>query len=183
MTEIKTLVKNILLYYKEKEEKDEKEKDFVSKKYFVHSEFDSNVTEFEGLSNENRILFYSSLNYIDVFVIMHLFQNIYDDNYYLFDEEFELLLKNEDISIDSNDDKDKLFDFNDSEIWIKYLTKYLTDSIDFDDEEIEENSRSGHLQIDNLNIYNKKPKIYNLGYKKKKNQKVYNINDIIELIV
>jgi hypothetical protein len=191
MPMIKELVKNILTHYKNKEETEEGEYLF-----FTHTEFDSNVTNFEGLSNENRIVLQSSLNKIDVLLIMRLFQSVYDDNYYWIEDINEVMA-----SFDESDiiicetDIEKLASYNDSGIWIKYLTmKYTEDEEDYynqyyeqltDEEKKEQDEDIDEVkeyEASNLSATKSKPGIRDYGFKPKKKQMVYKIEDIINLI-
>ncbi len=55
--------------------------------YSCHNEFDSNnVCEFEGLSNGNYIVVKTKLNPIHMPEIMRMFQSIYEDNYWSYEE-------------------------------------------------------------------------------------------------
>lgn len=198
MSMIKELVKNILTHYKEKEEKEGGEKIF-----FTHDEYSSHVTEFEGLSNEKRIVLQSSLNKIDVLIIMRLFQNVYDDNYYRFEDTNEFMVEFEettDMTI-SEADHEKLASYSDSKIWIKYLTMlYEEDEAEEeeeeegdnegDDEEYDEDKDKDELKefkAYNLSATKRKPAVENYGFEPKKKQtkkqKIYKIEDIIDLIL
>jgi hypothetical protein len=186
MPMIKELVKNILTHYKNKE-------DTEGGKYlfFTHTECDSNLTDFEGFSNENRIVLKSSLNKNDVLLIMRLFQSVYDDNYWVFDiEEFMACFEGSDITI-CDTDIEKLSSYNDSGIWIKYLkTQYkdyeedyynqLTDEQKKEQDEDEDEVKE--FEAYNLSATKTKPGIRDYGFEPKKKQMVYKIEDIINLI-
>ena len=44
------------------------------------------VTDFDALSNVNKLVLTTNLEPVDVLLIMDIFQAIYDNNYYKFDE-------------------------------------------------------------------------------------------------
>lgn len=86
MTSVLILAQNILNYYSELEQKKMEQNPFLKYKYYVNTEFDSNVTDFESLSNGNRLVFKSCLPAKDVYLLMKLFHAIYEDNYWMFEE-------------------------------------------------------------------------------------------------
>ena len=108
---VKVLIKNILKHYVSKEESIEGEY-----RYFTHDEFDgNNATKFEELSNARFIGIKSKLPEEDIVVIMSIFQEIVDDNYWKFDiDELMALIDNDNI------DEEKLNN-NDINEWIKAL--------------------------------------------------------------
>ena len=53
--------------------------------YFCHTECDSNVTKFESLSNANKIVLKSKINFKYIPIIMRIFHCVYDDNYWIFE--------------------------------------------------------------------------------------------------
>ncbi len=90
--------------------------------YSCHNEFDSNnVTEFEGLSNGNYIVVKTKLNPVHMPTIMRMFQSIYDDNYWPYED-----LENECYSCDYflskvyEDYPDYRYEFNDDDVPEKY---------------------------------------------------------------
>jgi hypothetical protein len=70
--------KKILQYLQSKEKEDPKR--------WVHHEFDSNLTNFEHLSNQHVIGFSSSLSGKKICVLMAIFQSLFDHNYWLIEE-------------------------------------------------------------------------------------------------
>jgi hypothetical protein len=155
-------------------------------KYFVHQEFDSNVTDFEGLSNDNKIVLKSSLAYLDIFIIMKFFQMIYDDNYYLFEDadDFNAFLGDDELICD--EDSDVLFKYEDHNIWLKYLTKYYEDFVGDDIENFAGDETENNLGVeifDLLVFFNKPNPLCYFSKMKNTEQKVYCIDDIIELIL
>lgn len=59
---------------------------YASKYYYVQTEFDSNVTDFEALSNANLLILCSSLHTKYVIILMWIFQAVWDDNYCYFED-------------------------------------------------------------------------------------------------
>jgi hypothetical protein len=130
--------------------------------YSCHNEFDSNVSEFEGLSNGNYIVVKTKLNPIHMPIIMRMFQSIYDDSYWPYedlenecyscdgylsdlyedypDDEFEV----DDIPEKYRELRQKLLNYDVDE-WFKLLTSYSeknhklehnkSEDIDYVDEE------------------------------------------------
>ena len=110
---IKNLVKNILQFYIEKEKNNNNKIHF-----YAHDEWDSNQTDFEALSNERRIILKTQLtDNKDISIIFNLFQGIYDNNLWIFDEEEDFF------NIESDEERKELFSNKDITIWIKYLNK------------------------------------------------------------
>jgi hypothetical protein len=158
------LIENILLHFANKEDTS------IVKKYFTFydEQYDHYIgrTEFQNLSSQNIIVLSCSLNYVDVMIIMVLFESIISSDYVyfeFFDDYFDNYI--------NETDKILLASYDDYEIWIKYLTNHFTDfSI------INEN---------NLHVHTDKPPVINynifllLGLTPP--QSIYNINDILNL--
>ena len=68
---VSILIDNILKYYQNLENESTGEI-----KYYCHTEFDSNVTEFEGLSNSNKIILKTKLSVNFISGLMKIFQAI-----------------------------------------------------------------------------------------------------------
>jgi len=187
ISKIKNIIREILLYLNEMESKSTE-----NYLYWTNVECDSNVTLFEGLSNENRLVLYSNLKPIYIRIILSLFQNIFDDNYNIFDRkdlalfdyldnvDDELLHKNNiSLNIHENKDIDLLYSHSDFHIWLKYLTIINSDLED--DSDI-------HIKNEYVNMmwYHSIPIIedYRLKkeYKDKYLQQIFTIKSIIDLI-
>ena len=76
------LIEDILLYYINLEQECE-DNELL---YYVHGECDSCVTNFEGLSNLNKIVVATKLDKRHIASIMGIFQKIYDKNLWWFEE-------------------------------------------------------------------------------------------------
>lgn len=183
LNKIKTLLKKILQYYVEKENKI-KNTEYM---FYIHTEFDSNVTEFEGLSNENKILLKSKLQIVDIPIILKIFQCIYDKNYFIFKEEslhFEecfLDYFDEDITdIYFEENRTKLFNYADLDIWIDFLTKIKTEQYNCEINDLD--SENTEDIEDNFDFNIKFKEIPNAIGNSKTKQKLFKIKDIIELI-
>jgi len=153
MSEIKLLIKNILSFYQEKEAKNTTSQ----VKYFGHTKYDynSNVTEFE-----KQTIIKSKLQILDIFVIMELFEIIFNNNYDLFEDfgKIETRLEYYDITIPDHDKKD-LQSLKDPFSWIQYMSlyHYYSSMNENDEEEEKEETTVGHLSI-SKNIPNSEKK-------------------------
>jgi hypothetical protein len=180
------LVKGVLQYYKEKDDKSER-----SLKYYHLFEEEPLESEFELYSNNRLLLVKSKLDKMDMSVILSIFNNIYDGNYYIF-EDFDYLREcfndlnkeNEDDSEEESDDDDdseddleeietddediqtqmnedfelmKTYDLKYVELWVQYLNL---------------------IEIYDLKSYKKVPK----PLLKNKQQKIYEIEDLINMV-
>lgn len=169
----KKLILNILNYYKEKENS------VLNKtyKYYANTEFDSNVTDFEALSNGNRLLLYTCLNPTDVFLLVQIFRSIYDNNYYYFKEIDGLC--DYDTDVINNTDKEILNPKN----FRLFLDTYATNHNDL---QIKEgfDKYGEYGRIEDIAVYNSKPNIAKefdrINKKKNLPQKVYTIKDLIK---
>ncbi len=148
------LIKSILIHYQSLEIDS-------TIKYYAHNECDSNVTEFEGMSNSRRIVLATSLDIKFVHVIMRIFQCVYDSDYWVF-EDIESTSDLDDIDSDS---LLELLTFQNSNSclsqWIEYLERAYEDS-------------------DNQ-MYQSVPTVDSMYYQTTKRQKIYTIADIIKL--
>lgn len=124
----KKIVKKILKHFVDKE------KTLTTDyKWWCNNEFDSNVTAYEALNNARQLCIVSKYSIEDVKIINYLLSAILEENYYLMEENniFEsLILESEidNIMIEFDKDKNKLYSYNNSKIWIKYLKIVLQDS-------------------------------------------------------
>lgn len=168
------LIKNILNKYIEYEMESN-----LDYKYYCHREIDSNVTNFEGLSNCNKIVIKSKLNHKQMSTIMILFQCIYDSNYYIFENTDNNYL----IDYDSVDDNIlvKLSKY-DLEEWLKLFEK--DENYDENNDENNDEKSDKHNDIENNTIINNVQIFDDVPYYEKKyiKQKIYSLNDIIDLI-
>ena len=80
--QLNTARENILKVIKYLMEVEDAVPEDVPAKIYVHGEFDSNVTNFEYLSNEDIIGLSSKLDPNDVKISMDLFQKLFDHNYW-----------------------------------------------------------------------------------------------------
>lgn len=152
----KQLVKNILKHYINLENESPAEYH-----YYCHTEYDSNITTFEELSNANKIVLKSKINVKYIPIIMKIFQSIYDNNYWIF-ESFEDFI-DQDIEFDFTT-LDKLKNY-DLESWCQLFEDYSQD-----------------YNIEDERVYTSVPSVDNIYSKSKKHQKVYTLEDIINLL-
>ena len=154
---ITKLVKSILTHYQSLETAQ-----FNPIKYYAHNECDSNVTEFEGLSNSRKIVLATPLDIKHAHVLMRIFQCVYDSNYWVF-EDVESTADPDDIDSDGILELLLYSDTNPGlSKWIEYLEKAYEDS---------DNS-----------TYNSVPFVEPEYYHSTKRQKIYTIGDIIKLV-
>ena len=180
-------VKKILQYYVKKEN-NIKNTEYI---FYIHTEYDSNVTDFERLSNENKILLKSKLQIVDISIILKIFQCIYDKNYIIFKKEclyFEEFFYN---YFDENiaEIYPNLFisTYENLDIWIDFLTKITTEKYNC---EINNSDSEDELKLDYLDTENKFEfdciekfkKIPNVIGNSETKQKIFEIKDIIKLI-
>lgn len=139
-------------------------------KYYTHTEMDSNVTEFEGLSNSNKIVFKTKLESKYVPTIMKIFQSIYDDNPLIFDLNEEIYLM-EEIEHYVNEDIVKNLKKLDVNTWFEFM------NLNIDNHMISDGCVNGEM------IHTDIPKIDDIYYPKgiTKKQKIYTLDDIINL--
>lgn len=154
---ITRLIKAILTHYQNLETSQTQSN---PTKYYVHNEFDSNVTEFEGLSNSRRIVLATPLDINHAHVLMRIFQCVYDSNYWVF-EDIESISDPDDISPEGLIGLLLYSDTNPNP-WIEYLEKAYEDS---------DNS-----------TYDSVPSVDSSYYHSTKRQKIYTIQDIIKLV-
>jgi len=77
---VPNIIEKLIDYYIEKEKTSHN--DYC---YYTHTECDNNVTEFEGLSNSNKIGIYTNLEPLDAKIILKILDALYQKNFYLFD--------------------------------------------------------------------------------------------------
>ena len=160
---VSILIDNILKYYQNLENESTGEI-----KYYCHTEFDSNVTEFEGLSNSNKIILKTKLSVNFISGLMKIFQAIYDDNYYFFEDENILYEIYDDLEMTCDYNViNELMSYNNVDAWIELLQLYFQNSID---------EETNHVFA--LEIYDEIPKFTNSYYKSKKKQKIFTIQKI-----
>lgn len=144
--------------------------------YYCHTEFDGSVTEFEGLSNSNKIVLKSRLNIKYIPIIMSIFQNIYDKNYWHLSENGFL-----DDSFTGYDlVNDERFEILSSstinlEEWLKFLDELSSN--------YKVSTSKRNSEIEDERIYETIPDVEASYFpQSKKSQKVYTLQDIIDLI-
>ena len=139
--------------------------------YYVHTEYDSNVSVFEGLSNCNKIVLKTKINTKYVPLIMDLFQSIYDKNISLWST---VILENIEDEIEDNEwegkiDVTKLENYDRNE-WLKYSNE-CSKEVEISDEYVESEK-----------IYDDVPFVCHKNYKPKIPQKVYTLQMIREML-
>jgi hypothetical protein len=154
------LVEEVLNYYIKKEEGSDKKY-----KYYALLECDSNTTDFECLSNNNRIFLHTNLEKQDIVILLEIFRCVYDKNCWIFDINELIIRCDEDEVKEDEFELMKYYDTKDVLLWIKYF-QYLSiyDYNVFD------------TIPESLSKYNHINKINHIA------QKVYKIKDIIKLI-
>jgi hypothetical protein len=145
--------------------------------YYCHTEFDSNVTEFEGLSNSNKIVLKSRLDVKYIPIIMRIFHNIYEKNYWYLSEE-GILNKNYIAHKFISKNRVKILSSNiiNLDEWLKFLDELASIF------NVKMNNNN-ELIIYESRIYKTIPKIEPSYYpRSKKNQKIYTLQDIVDWI-
>lgn len=146
--------------------------------YYCHTEYDSNVTEFEGLSNSNKIVLKSKINSKYIPIIIGLFQDIYDNNYwrlsksyidgyiyFAIDDDFQL----------TDEEIEKLNNY-DLQEWMTFLDKYSN-------KYIVKKNKSEYF-VEEIRIYKQLPNIdHKYSIDSNKEQIVYTLADIVNLIL
>ena len=183
---METLVKSILNHYKSKEEHSGK-----SEKYYhlVEEEVHSN---FDLLSNHRLLLLKSKLTKDDIVVVLSIFNNIFEKNYYIFqdldylkeccyeddeddeddeDEDDEDEDADEDDD-DDDDDDDEQMDENEFELMKTYDVQYLPLWLKY----------LNNIEVYDLKSYKKIPKSIPIPNGNPIEQSVVSINDIISMI-
>uniref|UniRef100_A0A6C0AEC1 Uncharacterized protein n=1 Tax=viral metagenome TaxID=1070528 RepID=A0A6C0AEC1_9ZZZZ len=126
----KKLIEKILKYYSEKEEK------LTGKnKYFTNVEIDSNLTTFEGLSNDFRIGLITKLPLKSAKVVLAILQGILSENLYIFEPKIvmdEGIFKYfpDEENLEELIEKFEEFNLADFKAWVKLLENYLNEEID-----------------------------------------------------
>jgi hypothetical protein len=127
-------------------------------KLWCNSEYDSNLTEFERLSNNGLIKLKTKLNELDTKVAIRLLSYIVQENYYIF--EMDVLIDYLDDSIDEQmhqyeKDKCKLSKYNCPNLWLKYLRIVCDDNVitDLDDEFVDSDVfQKTELDLKDINV-------------------------------
>ena len=172
------LVKNILKFYLEVETDN-------PIKYYTNTEFDSNVTDFEALSNGNRLVLKSNLDARSSELVVRIFQAVYDKNYVYFTES-----SGHNFYID--DDSPQPFSYLDYQQmdlfnpnnYRQFILAYMYYNKD-DNVEPGADSYNEDGRIGNVAIYNTLPEV-NHNFDRKcgnKRQKVYEVKDILDIIM
>ena len=163
---IKDLIKNILEHYVELEGQSNNKI-----LYYCHNEFDSNVTEFEGLSNCNKIVLKSKLSKKYIPIIMLIFQAIYDDNYYMFEDTSFASSLYYDLDIEATEEMYKdLMSYENTNSWLELLKLY-SESHDIE-----------YRFVGNERCYESLPMVEDDYYRSNKKQKIYTISTIKNLL-
>jgi hypothetical protein len=184
------LVKNILTYYENLSESttqlgsnasgeqnlQNQHNDYI---YYCHTEFDSNTTEFESLSNANKIVLKTKLNKNYIPGIMRLFQCIYDNNYWIFESDEWIVNIYGDLELNlSEEQKLSLLMHENTDEWIQVFDKF-NENENYIDPEISDEENN---YIGNERIYENIPSVDNSYTNIRKRQKVYTISDIKRLL-
>jgi len=185
MTEIdniqqqKDLAKKILEEYAKQEEKRDTSDTYYPYLYYCHTEFDSRGTMFEALSNSNKIVVKSKINYKYMPIIMQIFHNIFEDNYWMLsksnEEGFIFFSIEDDFFKLTEEELNRLnnYDFNE---WINFLEKYSN--------RCKIRYNNGEKSVDEERIFDEIPTIDTQYFPNSKDkQKVYTLLDIANLIV
>lgn len=175
MSKSKLLVLNILKLLQKKEDELIKS----PYKYYTNTECDSNVSDFEALSNANRLVLYSNLECIDIQLLMSIFRTIWDDNYRRFSETDNMLINDVSKNTAKKNKEQQIFEPINANKFIEAYSIYnkklkLTKGID----KYNEDGRIGDIVV-----YNNLPNVNHAFDRKKGNlrQKIYDINDLIKL--
>lgn len=169
------LIKEILTHYEELDSQSSNET-----KYYCHTEFDSNVTEFEGLSNCNKIMLKTKLNTIHIPGLMRIFQAIYDNNYNMFEtKDFaENIYCDCDRNIDNND-LTELMSYNNVDTWLELLDLYNNLKTDLEKDSDEDLNNN---YVGNERFFDIVPTSNNSYNQCQKRQKIYTIGNIKQLL-
>jgi hypothetical protein len=167
-TKIINLVKQILSYYIQLEQTCESNPIL----YYTHTEFDSNVTEFEGLSNSNKIVLATKLDKKYIPGIMRLFQTIYDNNFYMF-EGLDWILEQINWEYEPSEQMiSNLLSYDDMNLWLHALDQFNADA-DYNEDK---------RYIGDNNFYDYVPAVCSEYYKSNKRQKIYRLEEIVKLL-
>ena len=139
--------------------------------YYTHTEFDSNVTEFEGLCNSNKIVLATKLDKHHIPAIMQIFKSIYSNNFWIFETTVWVDIIYHDKY--NTDDVDSLMSYDNVNLWMQVFDKFNTDENENENDELDES---------NNNIYDHIPSVCSEYYKSKKKQKIYTLDDISKLL-
>jgi hypothetical protein len=161
--EINALIHNILTYYQQKETASEQ----PCFKYY------EKLTD-----HHNKLVFTSALSQIECLVIMHLFHTLYEDDYYMFSENWILIeiTNMEKDYTEKNIPKHKqiMFEEYDATTWIKYLEKIVTR---YEEDKLYYEGPHNPFHFDErVNITSIEPILVG------RHQKVYTLVDILALV-
>jgi len=185
MTEIdnirqqKDLAKKILQEYAKLEENEIKDTPYA---YYCYSNVDS-YTDFQGLSNSNKIIVKSKINAKYMPIIMNIFQDIYENNYRQLakiddEEDIGFIYSSQEENINITNEELKRLNNYDFDEWINLLYKY-SETFEYESPPYED-----FILIEEVRIYKKIPDIEIKYYRgSKEPQKVYKLLDIANLIV
>jgi len=174
ITQQKEYFKKILQEFAKIEEKND-----IPYTYYCHTEHHSNVNKFEALSNSNKIVVKSKLNAKYMPIIIGIFNNIYENNYWRLSR--------------NNENGTLYYTIDDFRLSIDELTK--TFSNDLHDEmasldiytnqyTIKTNTNNNQKVVYCERIFDEVPIIDDeYLYDSNIEQKVYTLTDIINLIV
>jgi hypothetical protein len=186
------LIKQILTHYIELEKSCESNPTL----YYTHTEWDSHLTEFEGLSNSNKIVFESKLDKKFIPGIMGIFQSIYDNNFWKF-EDTEWVedcvygdLDPSDPEYPSETFISTLIEYttaNSLSKWLEVLDKFNSNEANDNEDNDESNQYIGSNKIWNyIPVINSdlQPSTLNVpsASGKKRRQKVYTLEKILKLL-
>lgn len=179
------LIKQILAHYIELEKSCESNPTL----YYTHTEWDSHVSEFEGLSNSNKIVLESKLDKKFIPGIMAIFQSIYDNNFWKFEtsEWIEYCvygdLEPSDPEFPSETFISTLMEHTTTESlskWLEVLDKFNSDEAN-DFEEDEANDSNQYIGSNKIWDHIPDPNS-NYFAGKKRRQKIYTLEKISKLL-
>jgi hypothetical protein len=141
-------------------------------KYYTLIKSGSNLTEFELLSNKNIFVLHSCLNYVDITLLMKIFQAIIDRNFCNFVKEDSLLFCNDENQMNDLFGTDNLFNSKNAD---KFIQNHY---IIFNEKLITKN-----VVIDDISIYNERPEInQEFNTKNWKSQRIHTISTLYQLL-
>jgi hypothetical protein len=159
--------------------------------YYVYKNSDSDLCMFEKLSINNQIGIYSNLSAFDSRILLFILHSLYEKKYYFFEKDFiQDILHDDDITNEEFGLDLMLENLKNNQIdvenWIRFL-ELIPFKVDFDDEDLENNSDKLNdyieqygTDIDQVKIYKDLPTMIK-HYKLKHNQKFYLLQEMINL--
>jgi hypothetical protein len=133
--------------------------------YYCHTEFDSNCDKFETLSNNNAIVLKTKFNPKYVPIIMNIFHNIYNQNYWYLESILDDSFTGYDLV---NDNRFDILSSNNINEWLSFINELASKN------EITTNRRGETFVGDEL-IFTNIPS-------SSKKQKIYTLQNILDLI-